>query len=82
MKAQAKAKAPVATQEEMIDAVKTHALNNYEKGGWDIVVECWDSEDILRWIEGAKTCIGAIRKVSSVVGANHRYATEIRSTAF
>lgn len=53
---------------ELIAAVRTHALDNYEKGGWDVIVECWEDSDIDEAIEGAKTLKGAIRKLRPVVG--------------
>lgn len=30
----------------LVEAVKAHAMNNYEVSGWDFVVECWSSADI------------------------------------
>jgi hypothetical protein len=30
----------------LVEAVKAHAVKNYEQGGWDYVVECWSSADI------------------------------------
>lgn len=51
---------------ELIAAVKAHALANYNRGGWDYIVECWDDEDIEREIVGCKKPAGAIRKVAQV----------------
>ncbi len=31
---------------QLIQAVKNHANENYEAGGWDILVECWEDEEI------------------------------------
>ena len=31
---------------DIIDAVKQHAVENYEYGGWDFIVECWTDKEI------------------------------------
>jgi hypothetical protein len=49
--------------QKMIEAVKRHAVENYETDGWDFVVECWSDEDILDRIEGAESAEEAIRLV-------------------
>ena len=35
---------------DLVNAVRKHALNNYENDGWDYLVECWDDGDILEQI--------------------------------
>lgn len=37
---------------ELIESVKAHALRNYERGGWDVIVECWDDEQIAAVLDG------------------------------
>lgn len=32
--------------DELTEAVKAHALEHYEDGGWDVIVECWSDSDI------------------------------------
>jgi hypothetical protein len=29
-----------------VDEVKAYALEHYEDGGWDVIVECWSDDDI------------------------------------
>lgn len=29
-----------------VEAVKAHALAHYDDGGWDVIVECWDDQQI------------------------------------
>jgi hypothetical protein len=38
------------SSKEMVEAIKAHALAHYDDGGWDVIVECWDDEDIKRWL--------------------------------
>lgn len=53
---------------ELVEAVKAHANEHYEDGGWDVIVECWSDEEIAEAVKGTKTTAGAIRKMRSVVG--------------
>lgn len=34
------------TTNEIAEAVQKHAVENYEKNGWDYIVECWTRNDI------------------------------------
>jgi hypothetical protein len=34
-------------EQDLINAVRNHALQTYESDGWDYVVECWSDGDIL-----------------------------------
>ncbi len=71
----------MATQAEMVEAVKRHAEDYYEEG-WDIVVECWDTADIVDAIGKARTTTGAVRKVKEYVTHIDAYRKEIEATAF
>jgi cellobiose-specific phosphotransferase system component IIB len=51
---------------DLVRKVRAHAEANYEKG-WDIVVEAYTNGEIAEAIAGAKTKLGAIRKLSPVV---------------
>lgn len=39
------------TTNEIAEAVKAHAIANYQKDGWDYLVECYSLNDIVKWIE-------------------------------
>ncbi len=47
----------------LVEAVKAHALDHYEEGGWDYVVECFSDDEIAEDIGQARTVEGAIKKV-------------------
>ena len=34
----------MATMQEMVAAVKAHALAHYNEDGWDSIVECYEDE--------------------------------------
>lgn len=68
--------------QKFVEAVKQHAIENYEQGGWDFVVECWSDEDILDRIEGATTAAEAIQLVGEDVGVLADYRAEIEATVW
>lgn len=88
----------MVTMDEMVQGVKDHALAHYDEGGWDVIVECYDDEQIadlltqtdyettarrtLTWGK-ARTVKGAIRKVErQVVGIYADYQADARNSAF
>ncbi len=54
---------------DLINAVRKHALNNYNNDGWDYLVECWEDGDILEQIsdKNATTPAAAIAACLTVV---------------
>lgn len=53
--------------EALIAGVRAHAIAHYTEGGWDVVVECWDDDDIAETIGKARTLKGAIAKMADIV---------------
>ena len=51
----------------LIDAVRKHAVANYNSGGWDVVVECYTDEEIAEVIGRARTVKGALAKFSAII---------------
>ena len=66
----------------LIDAVKAHAIENYESDGWDIVVECYSDEDLFTIIGNARTIAGAIKRVKDDCEPEFTYREEIRAEIF
>lgn len=64
---------------DLVAAVKAHALANYNKGGWDYIVECWEDEDIEEEIAGCRSAAGAIKKVGKCAKALGNYRAEVRA---
>jgi len=63
-------------------AIKAHALTNYEKDGWDIVVECYDDTQIIEIVKNCRTIKGAIRAVRAHIKPRADYRADIQSEAF
>lgn len=55
------------TRDQLVAAVRTHAVANYDKGGWDVIVECWDDEQIAEQIGRARTLKGALAKFDTLI---------------
>lgn len=55
------------TKEDLIQQIKRHAEDHYTEGGWDVIVECWDDEQIANQIGRCTTVEGAIKKFKDVV---------------
>lgn len=51
----------------LIAEVRQYALDHYNDGGWDFIVEAWDDEAIADAIKGAKTLRGAVRKLKPII---------------
>lgn len=51
---------------ELIAAVRAHANKNYCRG-WDVIVECYDDEAILKVIGQARTVKGALAKFAPII---------------
>lgn len=75
---------------DLVQAVKDHAVENYERDGWDFVVECYDDEMIERVLRGepgtgwarARSPQGAIKRMGSLVSAAASVRSDIEATAF
>lgn len=56
------------TLDELIDAVKKHASENYDRDGWDFVVECFGRDELIPLLReaGAATPEDAIAAVGEI----------------
>ena len=68
-----------AKYEALVDAVKGHAVRNYEKDGWDYIVECYGDGDIAALIEAADatTPEQAIKAVGDYIKVRDGYRSDI-----
>ena len=73
-----------ATMDEMVKAVKAHAVAHYEEGGWDSIVECYSDEELAAEIEesGATTPEEAISAVGEACGIWDERRREVLAEAF
>lgn len=69
--------APKLEDDYRIVAVKEHAAANYENGGWDILIETMDDQEIYNIIYKARSSKGAIKLMAAHVGALAAYRDEI-----
>lgn len=66
----------------LIVTVTNHAYANYERDGWDIVVECYSTEEIDKAIGHATSIPGAIRNVRQTFKLHHQRRKEAHSEIF
>ncbi len=62
------AKTADLTKPELLELVKQHATRNYEKDGWDILIECYTDEEIVKAMGRSKKESGAIWAVQWNLG--------------
>lgn len=73
------------TTQEMVNAVKEMALDNYNKGyGYQQIVECYTDEEIKEELAeaGVRTVGGAVRHFKKLAKDVGGYHDEIASTAW
>ena len=70
------------TTQELVQAVREHALEHYEEGGWDILVECYEDADIEAIIGDASTEAEAVARLARVLRTSDDYRQDIMATAF
>jgi len=66
-------------EQDLINAVRNHALTNYNTDGWDYLVECWMDGDILECLDGAETVAQAIANVRDALAPLAEMRDEVRS---
>lgn len=66
-------------EQDLINAVRNHALANYNTDGWDYLVECWMDGDILECLDGAATVAQAIANVRDALAPLAEMRDEVRS---
>ena len=53
---------------ELVAAVKAHAYSNYNKDGWDYLVECWSDSEIEEELgDGSMSVDRAIAKIGKIL---------------
>ena len=72
----------MATVDEMVAGVRAWALDHYEVGGWDFVVECWADDEIAHVIADCDSVAQAIDVMREQVGVLADYRREIQSTVW
>lgn len=66
----------------LIDAVRKYANRNYNRDGWDYLVECWSDEDIGQAIAGANTVAQAIARCKRTVSLMDEMRSSVMSEAY
>lgn len=69
---------------QIVAAVREHAFANYETGGWDYLVECYNPSDIARWVmeEGWTDAQQAIEGIGKVLAIKDSVRKDMEAEAF
>lgn len=67
---------------ELVEAVKSHAMANYNADGWDVIVEAYTDAELWEVIAGSKDAKQAIRKAKAVASLHAERRSEVRATAW
>jgi len=70
--------------ESVLAALVTHANENYERDGWDVLVECYSRQEILDELtrEGITTAEGAIAHFGDILKIHDENRQDIEGEAF
>jgi len=68
--------------QELVQAIKDHALAHYEDGGWDVVVECFDDAEIADTIGAAGTVAEALVAFAPLIDVWSDRQADARNSAF
>ena len=68
--------------QDLVDAVRAHAVDHYNEDGWDFVVECWEDWEILAVVRGCKKESQAIRKVRKQIRALDDHRRDVQAEAW
>jgi hypothetical protein len=64
---------------DLLAAVRGYAVANYEVDGWDVVIECYDDEELIKIIGDTRTACCAITKVRAHVAPYATVRDDIRA---
>jgi hypothetical protein len=72
------------TVEELAAAVRAHARANYERSGWDYIVEAYDEKELTELVKetGATSKRAAIKAVGEIVALWAERRDEVESTVW
>ena len=68
-----------ALTDDLLAAVRDHAVANYEVDGWDVVIECYDDDELIKIIGDTRTACCAITKVRAHVAPYATVRDDIRA---
>jgi len=68
--------------QELLQAIKDHALVHSEDGGWDVVVECFDDAEIAETIGEAGTIAEALDAFAPLIDVWSDRQADARNSAF
>lgn len=78
----ANATALTANKQALLNGVNAYALEHYNEGGWDYVVECFSAQDIMDVLGESWTVPGAISKMAKHLAPLAAARAEVQAEVF
>ena len=70
------------TSKELAKLVYAHAHKNYRHDGWDIIVECYSTDELIEAIGIADTLDAAIKNVRRIIMPVSANRTEVEAVTY
>jgi hypothetical protein len=67
-----------ANKAMILAGVKAYAMEHYEEGGWDIMVECYSDQENLNVLGESWTVSGSVKKMAKHLGVIADYRADIQ----
>jgi hypothetical protein len=66
-------------EQEWVDKLKKHALENYDEGGWDYLVECYTDQEIVDdFMKGTTTYSELFKEAEYAMKTKDSYRRDIQ----
>lgn len=66
----------------LVQQVRQYAIEHYEDGGWDVIVECYTDDEIASQITGARTLSTALKRFDTLIDVWSDRQADARNSAF
>jgi hypothetical protein len=69
-------------QRSVIKAIREYATEHYSDGGWDVIVEAYDDQDIAEIVGNVSSLPGAIAKFATIINVYSDRQADAVNSAF
>jgi hypothetical protein len=66
----------------MVKDIRAHAIHNYNRDGWDILVECWTDEEITEKLGRVRSLGTALLRMRGYLKPLNDQRAELRATEY
>lgn len=70
------------TTAELVERVRRYALDHYNDGGWDVIVEAYTDDELAALLGKTTTLAGAFRKLQPIISIYVDREADAENSAF